>query len=396
MTGFIAALVGAWGEFRVQKTRVLLSLVGVALSVAALTAVVGIGDLMRAGITQNQEKWGGRTATLQLYIGSDTGTPIAGGQEKIDQVLQRYGLKDSSSTRTEGQAQFQFVQGVAPARVTLVDPPYGTIHRVTVSRGQWFAADDAQRLAPAMVVNESFYSRMGRPDLQRAPEVGVIGETPVTAILIGVVPDADPSGSPAAYLLRNSPAAGSVAAFQGGVSQEIWVDPQQAARVSAALQSDLAAAFPGAHVNINRSDFAAQGDPFAIVQWGAAGVAILVMFLGVLSLLNITMVTIRHRVREIGIRRSFGATGSRVFFSVMLESVVATTAAGILGVMLAIAVVKNPWIESKIGQGLTEYPPFPLSAALLGLGAAVLAGVIAGLLPAIVAVRIKVIDAIRF
>jgi putative ABC transport system permease protein len=41
-------------------------------------------------------------------------------------------------------------------------------------------------------------------------------------------------------------------------------------------------------------------------------------------------------------------------------------------------------------------PPFPLDAALIGLGAATLVGALAGLVPALVAVRVKVIDAIRF
>ncbi|MDQ5861211.1 MAG: ABC transporter permease, partial [Actinomycetota bacterium] len=57
---------------------------------------------------------------------------------------------------------------------------------------------------------------------------------------------------------------------------------------------------------------------------------------------------------------------------------------------------KNPWIEARVGSGLTEFPPFPVEAALLGLGAAVLVGALAGAIPALVAVRVKVIDAIRF
>ena len=113
-------------------------------------------------------------------------------------------------------------------------------------------------------------------------------------------------------------------------------------------------------------------------------------------MLNISMVTIRYRVREIGIRRSFGATSGRIFVGVMMESLVATAVAGIVGVMLAVAIVKNPWIQQKVAPALSEYPPFPLEAAMLGFGAAVLVGALAGAIPALVAVRIKVIDAIRF
>lgn len=131
-------------------------------------------------------------------------------------------------------------------------------------------------------------------------------------------------------------------------------------------------------------------------QLAVGGVVGLVLLLGAVGMLNISMVTVRYRVREIGIRRSFGATSLRIFLGVMMESVVATAVAGVVGVMLAVALVKNPWLESRIAPGLTEYPPFPLDAALLGLASAVLVGALAGAIPAIVAVRVKVIDAIRF
>ena len=50
-----------------------------------------------------------------------------------------------------------------------------------------------------------------------------------------------------------------------------------------------------------------------------------------------------------------------------------------------------------IGQGLvSDFPPFPAEAALLGMVAATAVGALAGLLPALVAVRVKVIDAIRY
>ena len=114
------------------------------------------------------------------------------------------------------------------------------------------------------------------------------------------------------------------------------------------------------------------------------------------GLLNISLVTVKHRIREIGIRRSFGATAGRVFFSVMMESVVATVVAGIVGVMIAIAVVKNQLFETYVLQGIEDVPPFPVEAALVGLAAATVVGALAGILPAVIAVRVKPIDAIRY
>lgn len=151
---------------------------------------------------------------------------------------------------------------------------------------------------------------------------------------------------------------------------------------------------------MNRQDYAAYNDgmdPFLPMKLMVGGVAGLVLLLGALGLVNIAMVTLKQRIREIGIRRSFGATAGRVFFSVMMESVVATVVAGLFGVIAAVLIVKNPWVEEFIGQGMvTDFPPFPVEAAILGLVSATAVGALAGLLPALVAVRVKVIDAIRY
>ncbi|MCU1547063.1 MAG: cell division protein FtsX [Arthrobacter sp.] len=177
---------------------------------------------------------------------------------------------------------------------------------------------------------------------------------------------------------------------------KLWVQDGQAEALKAAITSDLQRQFPGMEAQAQRVDYASEGDPFATVQLAVGGIAGIVLLLGAVGMLNISMVTVRYRVREIGIRRSFGATSRRIFLGVMMESVVATAVAGMAGVMLAVAVVKNPWIESKVAPELSEYPAFPIEAAMLGLGSAVLVGALAGAVPALVAVRVKVIDAIRF
>ena len=113
-------------------------------------------------------------------------------------------------------------------------------------------------------------------------------------------------------------------------------------------------------------------------------------------MLNISLVTVRYRIREIGIRRSFGATAGRVFFSVMMESIVATVVAGFIGVLLAIVALENPLSVSLIGKIVQDVPPFPVAAAIVGLVVSTIVGALAGLMPAIVAVRVKPIDAIRY
>ena len=128
------------------------------------------------------------------------------------------------------------------------------------------------------------------------------------------------------------------------------------------------------------------------------GAGVVVLVLGGLGVLNIGLVTVRQRIREIGVRRSFGATSARVFSAIVLESVCATFLAGLAAVALSVVLVRNLPLESLLNSGvpLAETPAFPVAAAVEGLVAATAVGALAGLLPAVIAVRAKVIDAIRF
>lgn len=394
MSGFVSALVEAWQELRINKVRILLALIGVAVSVAALTSVVGVGDLAREGFKVQAERSQGRSATISLNVHGPTGPVDPAKLEKAYQgIVERYGISYWTHT-SQSQARFQFPRGVQDVQMSLVDPGYGVIHRIDMQQGSWFADDDEQRLAPAIVISEAFYNELGRPDLVQNPKVRTADGPETTAVIIGVVPDIYPQMPPQAFMLSGAAESAGIATGYGEF--KVWVHDQQSEALVPAIQAELQTLFPGMMPNVYRVDYAAHGDPIAMAQLVVGAVAGLVLLLGAMGMLNISMVTIRYRVREIGIRRSFGATSGRIFVGVMMESLVATAVAGIVGVMLAVAVVKNPWIQSNVAPALSEYPPFPLEAAMLGFGAAVLVGALAGAIPALVAVRVKVIDAIRF
>jgi putative ABC transport system permease protein len=408
LTGVVGAVIEAWQEVRIHKTRVLLSLIGVAVAVCSLTTVVGLAGVAQQALVQVNERSSGRPATLSITAyGSDGTQPDSADTEHVwSRALSRYDVTFASriiqATRT-----VQFADGALPVQLQAVDQPYGAMHRVKLDEGAWFSKTDADRLAPAVIVNEVFFRRLGSPALATHPTTTLLGEQRSTAVIVGVYPSATWDTNPAMYMLadayRRLPAV--TAPVDSGVGQpdqmqyEMWVPPAVSGRLSVDLKGMFQSALGGQmQVDVNRQDYAANGDdPYLPVKLVVGGVAVLVLLLGALGLVNIALVTVRQRIREIGVRRSFGATAGRVFFAVMMESVVATMAAGVVGVLAAILIVKNPWLEGLIGQGLvTEFPPFPVDAALLGLGAATAVGALAGLLPALVAVRVKVIDAIRY
>lgn len=401
ISGFVGAVAEAWAELRIHRTRVLLSLVGVAVAVAALTSVVGLGSIVQQATTETYERQSGRPATLYVSAYSEQGEPpvAADVRAAFDQVVDRYRITWAGAVNYAGMT-VQFRDGASFVNTIAVDPDYGTMHRVRVADGYWFLPSDENRLAPALVVNQKFYERIGSPDLRTHPTVTILGDDDAIGVIVGVVPAAEYEDLSmyllnSAYLRMVSP----LVAAQSQPQYELWVPPELSDQLTELIRRDVAGALgEGMTVDVSRQDYAAWGgeDPLLPIKLLVTGVAVLVLLLGALGLVNISLVTVRQRIREIGIRRSFGATAGRVFFAVMMESVVASVAAGVVGVLVAILIVQNPWVQGMLAEGLMDVPPFPIGAAFVGLGAATFVGALAGLLPALVAVRVKVIDAIRY
>lgn len=412
ITNIYGAILEAWQELRIHRTRVLLSLVGVAVAVCSLTTVVALGGLMQQANTELSERSGGRPATLNVSA-YGTGTETLDQKKMQDawsEALKRYEIS-YSSRNLQSSKTIQFADGAVPVQIQAVDQPYGTMHRIKITTGDWFAAEDAELRAPVLVINSLFWDRLGQPDLATHPTVALGGLNGTTAVIRGVYPVSSWDTEPAMYMLTDqlnrlnaeSPAAadpGSNPMGMGGEMQyEMWVPKHISVELIPLLKRDISASLgDGFQVNVQRQDYEQYGDdPFLVTKLVVSGIAVLVLLLGALGLVNIALVTVKQRVREIGIRRSFGATAGRVFFAVMMESVVATVAAGVVGVMAAILFVSSPMVKDFAGQGMVnDFPPFPVDAAILGLVAATVVGALAGLLPALVAVRVKVIDAIRY
>jgi putative ABC transport system permease protein len=181
-------------------------------------------------------------------------------------------------------------------------------------------------------------------------------------------------------------------------SYEMWVPIEGSEELAAHFAVQMQAELPGYSVESMRSDYLSWGGDESLQQLAmvAGGIAGIILLLGSLSLLNVAMVTMKQRIREVGIRRSFGATTGRVFFSVMMESVVATAVAGGLGVLISVAVVTNPKVINMIvGSGIDQMPAFPIGAALAGIAVSIAVGALTGVLPALVAARVRIVDAIR-
>lgn len=405
MSGFIGALSEAWAELRHHKLRVLLSLIGIAVSVAAIATVLALGDYMRQSTIEQSDRYGGREATIAVSAYRTDGAAM--DWEAFDSAIRaaadRFEL--THVTRRADQlsemAMVQMPDYLRPVQTRLADPDYAVIHRTALFAGRWFTDADAEWLSPPIVVSQALWAALGSPNLGAYPTLELGGILAGTYRIVGVSPGEYPGDPQKAITLLPDTyfARAEVLAAGDALTWEIWVGPDEVNEIGPELAAQVRAATgPDVEVSLTRSDWGSQPgnqQQAQIFELTTGAIAGLVLLLGGLGLVNIQLVAMRQRIREIGVRRSFGATGARIFTTVLLENVVATAVAGIVGIIVAI-VVQRALFSFGVLTPLQDTPAFPLRAALVALAAAVAIGAIAGFLPALAAVRAKVIDALRF
>ncbi len=440
LSQILGALIEAWGEVKVQKARVVLSLVGVVAAVAAMTIVIALGDLLLQSSRELAELYEGRSVTLRLNPESSSNPseePAAGGpyQDASDpssaagaQMAKRPDEKDTlgeamgtlaertdihywsrfssgggeivETRQARASGQFRgypltnitdMVDGVA---FQGVDPSYEVIFRTRMLAGRWVVSSDAdQRLVP-VVISESLWNQLGRAPIDQVPIVLHTSEGTAMRV-VGVSKSKSSFDMPTVF--AHYDAARVSFPGMGSPSMFAWVGTENADQARETLPRALASILgEGWKVSVSGGEHEDIGEE----QLGTISNVIMVIggiivFLGALGLLNVAIVTVRQRVREIGIRRAVGASAKRVFFAVFMESVVATFVAGVIGVGIAVVVVRFLPLEA-LNITLSDTPAFPAGAAIAGVAISTSIGALCGIIPALAAVRIKPIDAIRY
>lgn len=118
-------------------------------------------------------------------------------------------------------------------------------------------------------------------------------------------------------------------------------------------------------------------------------VALIALVVGSIGIMNIMLVTVTERTREIGIMKSLGFTNSNVLLLFIVESIVLSVIGGLLGIVLGVT-------GAYAVQMLIGMPPvFPVELILVGFSVSVIVGLIAGVYPANKAAKMNTVDALR-
>ena len=116
---------------------------------------------------------------------------------------------------------------------------------------------------------------------------------------------------------------------------------------------------------------------------------------GVIGVSNIMMVSVKERTTEIGIRRAIGATPRQILGQIISESIVLTLVAGMIGIVFSVFILAGVELAMTTDGVLKAAFQVPFGTAVLAALLLIVLGVLAGLMPALRAMQIKPVDAMR-
>ncbi len=127
-------------------------------------------------------------------------------------------------------------------------------------------------------------------------------------------------------------------------------------------------------------------------------VGVLVLLSGIIGISNIMLIVVKERTNEIGVRRALGATPWSIRGQILLESIFLTIISGMAGIILATGVI---WLVNlqlsnmDTSEMMFLNPSVNLGVVMIALAILIISGLLAGLIPAQQAIKVKPVDALR-
>ena len=140
----------------------------------------------------------------------------------------------------------------------------------------------------------------------------------------------------------------------------------------------------------NESLISQVGQITQYVRLGAIVIAFIALLAAGVGIMNIMLVSVTERTREIGIRKAIGAKKRNILFQFLIEAVTLCQFGGVIGIVLGLAV------GNMAGKFLNAAPALPLDWVLAGIGLCILVGVGFGTYPAYKAANLNPIEALRY
>lgn len=394
----------AFKTIRSNKLRSFLTILGVIIGVASVIAMLALGAGTRAKVTEQVRNFGANVFSVRpgykpVSTGVRSGTYTSLKVKDAEAILAEVPEIEMVSPDTDNDYQVKYMNHNSKLQVNGEAIPYFEMRNWQIDKGRIFREDEVERHARVAVLGSEAVKKLFE-------DVDPIGDTVkikgVNFLVIGVTKPKDdhddniwiPYTTAMTQLIGEDSLHQIYCKVRNGVTMDDGI-----AKVSAVMRRRHHIQFDQEDdFSIRNNQAAADSldqvtSVFTMLLAGVAGISLLI---GGINIMNVMLVTVTERTREIGIRKALGARHADVMTQFLLEALLISLSGGIAGAALGVGSVLIFNYVTLQTTGTSYGARLEVLPIVIAFAFSAFVGVFFGWYPARKAARLDPIQALRF